>query len=225
MKAIELSKASTEIIEILDKQIRPKAYQQTLVEILKGGKVLNSDLTKKILSFYKEAENIGEIAFKSVYSEYEKSRTTACTKGCTFCCHLKVTVTAPEIQIITEYINSTFSEEEIGTLLENLKDNLTKTQNADSASGKLAVPCGFLKKRMCTIYTVRPFACRAFNSFDALSCEKYLGNQDVEVPINVCYYAPFSAYRKGVTEALEITGFDHPSQELNEGMLQSLRKA
>lgn len=47
---------AAEIFKILDKEIHPKAYQQTLVELLKSNKALSSDLINKVKSYYGEAD-------------------------------------------------------------------------------------------------------------------------------------------------------------------------
>src|SRR5262245_24670572 len=44
------------------------------------------------------------------------SPTTACSKGCSYCCHMRVVVTAPEVVRIAAFVEETFSIEERAAL-------------------------------------------------------------------------------------------------------------
>src|SRR6478752_1022498 len=41
---------------------------------------------------------------------------TACSKGCSYCCHMRVVVTAPEVLRIAAFVEETFSVEERAAL-------------------------------------------------------------------------------------------------------------
>lgn len=72
----------------------------------------------------------------------------ACRAGCAHCCHMAVAVSSSEAQAIADHIGVA---------------PLSPTMNFDQEAsvGKyMNVPCPFLKKKHCTIYDVRPSACR-----------------------------------------------------------------
>jgi hypothetical protein len=74
-----------------------------------------------------------------------------CGRGCNGCCHYKVTVCDAEAQIIEE--------------AHGLRHHAGPPLPGDPHGQ----PCPFLIGSECSIYTVRPFVCRAFVSLDASS--------------------------------------------------------
>lgn len=120
-----------------------------------------------------------------IYNAYEQwdDGETACTKGCSSCCTQNVNMTAVEGEIIYHFIN----EQDLqGWLAEKLEQprqttaaKLTTNQYAKACiDGKEAGeteeenlnPCPFLENNECSIYRVRPFACRCFASTE--KCEE-----------------------------------------------------
>ena len=211
-------KLSDEILEAIEKQIIPKAFQHTMVSLLKNKKTVNTNFIQKITSFYKEAKVISRISLDSFSNDTKTDDAIACCSGCSFCCYMRVMVTAPEFHIISNYIKKTFTKEKIKALKETLRNTVSETARCVSITEKFAIPCSFLDNNSCSIYDARPFTCRAFNSTNNQYCQKYLKNQNVTIPISLCHYAPFDAFKKGVIQALKIAGFQDPVEELNSGM-------
>lgn len=82
----------------------------------------------------------------------------ACKRGCTACCHINVSITGVEAQII---------EDQTGHRYTRLAAPIRHPE------GKFTgVPCPFLADGACSIYSVRPFVCRHHLSFnlDAYWC-------------------------------------------------------
>lgn len=83
----------------------------------------------------------------------------ACRRGCTFCCHVDVVVTPFEVVRIAAALTG-------GAL---------PARAVAAASGQVAKPpspCPLLVDGACSAYDIRPFACRALFSPDALLCEQ-----------------------------------------------------
>jgi len=104
----------------------------------------------------------------------------ACKKGCATCCTQSVTMTGLEGLLIIAYLkrNERFDELEI-ILAERTKSStslpLTTNEFAEYCLKGIEpeepvheewdfTPCPFLQNDCCSIYPVRPFACRAFVS-------------------------------------------------------------
>jgi Fe-S-cluster containining protein len=213
---------SDEIFETLEKQIIPKAFQHTLISLLKNNKTLSPDFIQKIKSFYKEAEAISQKSHDFIYPDNKTKVGIACGIGCSFCCHMNVMATAPEFHIISKYLKNTFSKEKINSLKKTLRESVSAITKCKNITERSVIQCSFLENKACSIYDVRPFTCRAFNSTNIEFCEKYLLNQKIKIPANMCHYAPFDAFKKGITQALEVVGFDNPIEELNSGILRLL---
>ena len=105
----------------------------------------------------------------------------ACRSGCDTCCTRNITVTALEGEAILRYVQENDLTAEFAlTLGKTLSEQpaisgpaSTANEFADACLGERDVPddpepssapCPFLQDNLCTLYPVRPFACRMFIS-------------------------------------------------------------
>jgi hypothetical protein len=104
-----------------------------------------------------------------------KGARAACKAGCGHCCHVVVGVTAPEAFTIFDHLKRTRSAPELERLEARLSEFRERTRGLTSAERfSPDYPCVFLDEGNCSIYEVRPFACRGMNSLDASECETRL---------------------------------------------------
>jgi Fe-S-cluster containining protein len=92
----------------------------------------------------------------------------ACRKGCAFCCHLDVGVTIVEAVSIAQAILSASRPDLVASVIGTapLLDGL----DAPTRQAK-RIACPLLRDDACSIYGLRPSACRAYMSFSARECE------------------------------------------------------
>jgi hypothetical protein len=94
-----------------------------------------------------------------------------CHKGCSWCCHQAVLASTQEVLLISRYLSEAMGEERQQAVLRD-------TREKEAVTGSMSVmeflnylhPCPFLRDRACTIYPVRPMACRIYLSSDVGSC-------------------------------------------------------
>ncbi len=79
-----------------------------------------------------------------------------CKKGCSHCCNIQVTMTPAEATIIQEWC----AENNIPISYGQLKKQ--RDLQADTHAKSEHRQCVFLKNHECSIYKVRPFACRNY---------------------------------------------------------------
>lgn len=86
----------------------------------------------------------------------------ACGKGCSNCCHIAVTMTADEAELIGK---------EIG-IKPATPATFTKPGSDETAARYYGVTCPFLVDDKCSIYASRPLSCRTLYNMDsdALLC-------------------------------------------------------
>lgn len=98
----------------------------------------------------------------------------ACAAGCSYCCHVHVDATAPEILAIASHLASTWSREAISTLRERLAAQVACVEVLDDqARWAEKIPCALLDGAgRCSIYAARPLRCRAFHACDAAPCRE-----------------------------------------------------
>lgn len=137
-------------------------------------------------------------------------RPPACRAGCAHCCYQSVGVTAPEVFAIYDHLRATRAPGP-------LEAALARVREADDATRGLAAaerlspdhPCPFLEDGRCSIYEVRPLACRGTNSLDAAACERNLRDPEAHAAFVAgtasvpCYREPIRAFH-AVTAGLQI---------------------
>lgn len=98
----------------------------------------------------------------------------ACGAGCSYCCHVHVDATAPEILAIASHLASTWSREAVSVLRERLAAQVASVEMLDDqARWAEKIPCALLDGAgRCSIYAARPLRCRAFHSCDAAPCRE-----------------------------------------------------
>jgi Fe-S-cluster containining protein len=108
----------------------------------------------------------------------------ACRDGCSFCCHLKVIASPPEVIAMIEWIRKHLPEEELSALRTRVTETDQRTHGLTATErAELRLPCPMLRDNRCVGYEARPAACRSANSFDAGACEAaFQSNAEVEVP-------------------------------------------
>ncbi len=97
-----------------------------------------------------------------------------CRKGCSFCCHLKVTATPLEVIRIAATIDADRHSSVLAAA-----DEVVGLDERQRLARK--IPCPLLIEGACSVYEVRPLTCRALLSLSASICERQFdagGTQD-----------------------------------------------
>lgn len=150
----------------------------------------------------------------------------ACRAGCSVCCSLRVDVFAHEVFLIADHIRSQFSAPEISDLLTRL-----------AAHGERVLPltpfghatqnivCPLLQNDRCSVYAVRPHACRRHHSQDLAACQYTFDHpEDIETPAahdRELFRALTEAMRENI-EAYARLGFDPTIYELGTALHEAL---
>ena len=97
----------------------------------------------------------------------------ACQRGCSFCCHLQVGVTAPEVFAVVDYARSHFSPTLLESVTERAEQNALAVRGlpakAQAAKRRL---CAFLEDGACLVYEARPVHCRRYHSLEVEPCRR-----------------------------------------------------
>ena len=124
----------------------------------------------------------------------------ACTAGCSHCCHQAVS--ARPFEVVLAHASVTNWEAVHASAARVLEqDNLTRQLRR--------IPCAFLRESRCSLYAVRPGACRAEHSFDPKACETPTGSH----PLNTTQLVLPKAVITGAEVAFEERGLDTAAVE------------
>ena len=149
----------------------------------------------------------------------------ACESGCSYCCYYKVEGSAAEIFRIAEYMKSNFKKEQIETILESARNNvsafsgLTYEQKIQTNQ-----KCPLLRDDVCAVYDVRPAKCRNHHSTDASLCKKTF--DDPMGPDNLNGYIEdlkmsIEGASIGFEKAVSDKGYDQRAYDLNSALVEA----
>ncbi|HTQ10030.1 MAG TPA: YkgJ family cysteine cluster protein [Fimbriimonadaceae bacterium] len=105
----------------------------------------------------------------------------ACRSGCAACCYVRVSVLPPEALNIARHVKEKFAPDEQTALLARIHAYVESIA-ALPVEGRMrhVLACPFLSpQQSCTIYEVRPLACRMHHSLSREACE----DRDSPVPV------------------------------------------
>jgi Fe-S-cluster containining protein len=102
----------------------------------------------------------------------------ACRAGCDHCCHQVVALTPPEALAVAAHVKS-LPAHELERITERVRNAYERGRGLSTAERYAPEhPCPFLEAGQCSIYEVRPLACRGMNSRDDTGCERALRDPD-----------------------------------------------
>jgi hypothetical protein len=134
----------------------------------------------------------------------------ACRAGCGHCCHQVVGATAPEALAIYEHLRTTRTPDELAQVVTRIREAEERSRGLTSEERTSPeLPCPFLEEERCTVYEVRPLACRGKTSLDAAACERTLRDPEaraayLEGSLTVpCYVEPLRAFH-AVTAGMQL---------------------
>jgi len=132
----------------------------------------------------------------------------ACCRGCCFCCHMRVVVTAPEILRIAVFFEHTYSVEEREALARRVATTDEQTRGmSDEARGEARLPCPLLVANECSVYPVRPLDCRAYTSRSVAACrDAFESYADWDVPVDAEHQSFYKSVQAGLLQALARSG-------------------
>jgi Fe-S-cluster containining protein len=151
----------------------------------------------------------------------------ACCAGCCYCCYLKVDVTPAEAFLLADRVKREPEEEERNAVLTRAEENRAKISPM-SVNQHLGanLPCPFLKKGQCSVYSVRPAVCRIFHAQTVQTCkESFERPEEMELPDSqvLPIRLVLGAARLALEQGYEALGYDARSYDLNSALLEALR--
>ena len=96
--------------------------------------------------------------------------------GCTYCCYQGVSATVPEVLLLADYLRHNHTAVELQAIKQRCRDFISSTDGKPRDEIKHA--CPFLEGDqngvggICSVYEVRPLACRGYHSLDVRPCKR-----------------------------------------------------
>jgi Fe-S-cluster containining protein len=174
-------------------EVEAKIARDTIAE----GRVNGASAKDIVAAIAETAENDAESGAREL-SERLPTRhlPIACAPGCASCCYTNVHASTAEVLRIASFVKEKLGSEELATLrarAERTAKVIEPLDIVDRAKAKVACPLLDEASGACTVYEVRPIACRAYHSGDAALCKRALDEADPNpvLPINpVLFHVP-----------------------------------
>lgn len=151
----------------------------------------------------------------------------ACCAGCSLCCWLRVDVFAHEVFLIAHHIRDRFPATEIAELTARLAMHAAKVRALTPYEHAMQnIVCPLLRDGRCSIYEVRPQACRRHHSRDLGACQfTYDHPTDLEFP-GAHDRDLFRTLSEAMQEGIDVyaqLGFDETVYELGTALAEALQ--
>ena len=128
-----------------------------------------------------------------------------------------VAASAPEVLAIATFVRERFDEERRAALDARVEANIAATEGMDmSQRDRVRLDCPFLEAGKCTVYEVRPVACRGYSSYSVDDCRKDFEHPGtgVDVHTNGLRELVYGAIREGLAIACKSASVVHRLLEL-----------
>lgn len=151
----------------------------------------------------------------------------ACKPGCSYCCHLRVTLAPHEAIALVRFLRTelpaTLAQEIEQRVLANAEQiaHLSEEQHWSTN-----VQCAFLVAGRCSAYHARPMACALHHSLDVKACEaSYANPADHSIGIRKLgvIEKTAAAVQAGTKQALRDLGLSNEPMELHTAVAAILR--
>ena len=150
----------------------------------------------------------------------------ACSAGCSYCCHVYVDVTVPELLAIAAHLDDTWTPEARASLRGRLAERASRVERlTDDERWEAKIPCALLGDGgRCSIYEARPLRCRALHAIAVDPCrEAFGGGGGGAGPASIPHLdRALDAAEEGYDRALIEAGLSADGHRLELGLLIAL---
>ncbi|MFO0959681.1 MAG: YkgJ family cysteine cluster protein [Isosphaeraceae bacterium] len=163
---------------------------------------------------------VGELTDRSighVHASCQDGHRVACQSGCTYCCTFPVAASAPEVLAIAAFVRDRFDEERRAALDDRVEAHIAATAGMDMRRrDRVRIDCPFLEAGRCSVYEVRPVACRGYSSYSVEACREDYENPGagVGLPTNGLRELVYGAIREGLAVGCKSASVEHRLLEL-----------
>ena len=150
----------------------------------------------------------------------------ACSRGCSYCCSLRVQVQPYEAFTLAAWLKRNFSPERVAGVVARLKANVARTRELGEDKRKRTnIACALLgEDGACTAYEARPAQCRRYHSTDVDPCRTFHETHDdtIEAAMHQAVAHNADVIITQGRHAVRAAGLDDASVDMNLALLEAL---
>lgn len=151
----------------------------------------------------------------------------ACSRGCSFCCSLRVQVQPYEAFTLAAWLRRRFDAPRLAQAIARLRANVERTLAlGEEARKHTNIACALLgEDGACTAYEARPAQCRRFHSTDVEPCKASYAepaNDDIDAAMDAAVAHNADVIITQSRHAVRDAGLDDASVDMNVALLEAL---
>ena len=150
----------------------------------------------------------------------------ACSRGCSYCCSLRVQVQPYEAFALAAWLRRSFDPARLAAVVERLRANVARTRELGEEKRKRTnLPCALLgDDGACTAYEARPAQCRRYHSTDVEPCKAFHATHDeaLEAAMHEAVAHNADVIITQARHAARAAGLDDTSVDMNIALLEAL---
>ena len=151
----------------------------------------------------------------------------ACSRGCAYCCHLRVQVQPYEAFRLAAWLRRHFDAPRLARVIERLRANVSRTRElGEEARKRTNIACALLgDDGACTAYEARPAQCRRYHSTSVEPCKAFYenpANDTIESAMNPAVAHNADVMITQARHAVREAGLDDASVDMNVALLAAL---
>ena len=164
-------------------------------------------------------------SLKEMHDDAPSRAEMACARGCSFCCHNAVSVSAPEAFRLAEAL-ARLPEPERREIEGALRARAAQTAGLSlDEQARRRTACALLAADgACRLHAARPLPCISITSFDAKACERAFHAADgkARIPVDGVLLRAGGAHNLGLRLAARDAGLDTRRYELHDALVRIL---
>lgn len=151
----------------------------------------------------------------------------ACSRGCSYCCNLRVQVQPYEAFTLAAWLRRHFDASRLAAVIARLRDNAARTRElGEEVRKRTNIACALLgDDGACTAYEARPAQCRRYHSTSLDPCKAFHANPSNDAVESAMHQAVAHNADVIITQARHAVrdqGLDDTSVDMNIALLEAL---
>ncbi len=178
-------------------------------------------LAKAVVTFYRRIDEVIETTVRG------HAVAIACTRGCDYCCHLRLTVQPHEAFALAAWMRRNFSAARVTEVIVRLRANAAATVAMGvEARKRTNMRCALLgDDGACTAYEARPAQCRRYHSMRLATCKSFYDNpadESLESPMHQAVAHNAAVLITQAQHAVRAAGLEAENEDMNLALLDAL---
>jgi Fe-S-cluster containining protein len=178
-------------------------------------------LSTAVVTFYRRVDEVIDASVSG------HNVAVACTRGCSYCCHLRLAVQPHEAFALAGWLRRNFDAQRLAGVIERVRANARATDAMGvEARKRTNMACALLDEDgSCTAYEARPAQCRRYHSTRVETCRSFYetpADETIESPLHPVVAHNAAVLITQAQHAVRAAGLDAENEDMNYALLDAL---